>query len=586
MESRGRATTYVELGAAANRVARALLRRRGAGNEPIALLFDHDAPVLAAILGVLEAGKIYVALDPHQPMARLGAILADSAAPLIVCDAAHLARARELAGGALDIIEADGLGSDPVGAPGLGVSARAPAVICYTSGSTGEAKGVVGDHRYITHRILVFVNGARVTADDRLGLTESVGVGGSFRAVYGALLTGATVVAMDPRAEGVDAIGPWLARERITVCNLSASVFRHVAAALPPGHHFPALRHLSIGRETVTAGDVALHRARFAPGSVLVNLMGSAETGTMCEMVLDPTIPFDEDGVPVGPPVADTHVVLTGEDGAPVPAGEIGDIVVESEFLALGYWRRPDLDAAVFAPGPSGGPARRCRTGDVGRLRADGCLVHLGRKDARAKVRGQRIDLTGIEAVLRAHPGVRAAVASIREDRPGVERLVAHVVPAAPGALTVGELQAFVRDRLGTAAVPSAFGFVDALPYAANGKIDRRALPAPPSVRPPLATAYVAPRSPAEETVARIWAEALGIDMVGVHDDFLELGGTSLLAGRVTSAVCAALGVEIPAAALLQAPRVADMAAVVVDHLAASLPPDDLERLLRRLGET
>jgi amino acid adenylation domain-containing protein len=585
VESRRQTVTYAELDAAANRVAGAVLRRRGPGNEPIALLFEHDAPVLAAILGALKAGKIYVALDPHQSGPRLAAILADSEAPLIVCDAAHLARGRELAGGSLEVLDATALGGDPAEPPGLPVAARTPACIYYTSGSTGEAKGVVGDHRYVTHRTMVFVNNARVTPADRLGLTESVGVGGSVRALYGALLTGAAVVPFDPRAEGVDAIAAWLADQRITLCGLAASVFRHVAGALPAGPHFPALRHLAIGRETVAVGDIELHRTRLSPGCVLINLMGSAETGTLSEMVLDATTRLDEGGVPVGYPIPDKNVLLIGDDGEPAPPGEPGEIVVRSEFLALGYWRRPDLDAKVFFPDPRGGAARLCRTGDLGRFRDDGCLIHLGRKDARAKVRGQRVDLAGIESVLREHPGVQGAVASIREDRPGVERLVAHVVPAAAGTLTVGELQALVRDRLGTAAVPSAFGFVDALPLAPNGKVDRRALPAPPSVRPPLATTYVAPRSPVEEAVARIWAEALDVDAVGIHDDFLELGGTSLLAGRITSAICAGLGVEIPAPALLEAPRVADMAAVVVGHLAAAFEPAELDGLLRRLGD-
>jgi len=260
-----RSFTYAEPDASANLLAHAILARRGSGSEPIALLLEHDAPVLAAILAVVKAGKIYVGLDAHHPTARLRGVVEDSGTPLIVCDDTHLARARELASTSCELLEMTALGeSASAPPPGLRVSARAPACISYTSGSTGDAKGVVGDQCAITHRAMVFINGARIAPGDRLALLESVAVGGSFRGIFGALLTGASVLPFDLRAEGIDALAPWFSREQITICSFAASVFRHFAGGLSESSALPALRYLGVGREAVSRGDVDLYRARCA----------------------------------------------------------------------------------------------------------------------------------------------------------------------------------------------------------------------------------------------------------------------------------------------------------------------------------
>ncbi len=571
-----REVSYGELAAEVNRLARALLAARGPGNEPIALLFEHDVGVLAAILGVLAAGKAYVALDPHFPAPRLAALLGDCRARLIICDAAHRERARELADHTdAAVLDADGLSSRLSAAPvGLEVSPRAPACIAYTSGSAGEPKGVVGDHRSIGHRAMILVETARVGPGDRLSLLESVGVGGSFRGIFGALLTGAATFPFDVRREGVDAIGAWLAREHITVCMAAASVFRQFAAALPDGGHCPALRYLGIGREPVLRSDVELFRSRFGPRCALVNVMGSAETGTICELPIDPTTPLDEIAppgqvVPVGHAVRDTEVLLLDDGGQPVTPGEVGEIVVRSDFLSVGYWGRPDLDAAVFSPSAPGAAGRVCRTGDLGRRLADGRLIHLGRKDSRAKLRGHFFDAALVEAALLLGDGVRAAVVAMREDRPGDQRLVAYVVPEKGGAVTSTEIQRAARARLDPALVPAAVVILEALPLAPNGKVDRGALPAPPRVRPALLGRPETPRTPVEREIERVWAASLELPEVGVHDDFVELGGTSLVAGRIAALVSQRLGVEIPARALLEASTVSAMAVAVTAHLLA-----------------
>ena len=243
--------------------------------------------------------------------------------------------------------------------------------------------------------------------------------------------------------------------------SFAASVFRHFAGRLTGAEHFPALRQVWLASESVLRSDVELFRARFPASCELGTTYNTSEAGTLCELRLDTAVLLDGASVPVGHPVPDKHVLLLDEGGREVAPGETGEIAVRSEFLAIGYWRRPELDARVFAPDPAGGPARLCRTGDLGRMRPDGCLLHLGRKDTRAKLRGRFVDTATIESALLEHPGLAGAAISIREDQPGDQRLVAHVVARRAPAPPVGELQRFVRDRLGEALVPSTFVFLD-----------------------------------------------------------------------------------------------------------------------------
>ena len=285
--------------------------------------------------------------------------------------------------------------------------------------------------------------------------------------------------------------------------------------------------------------------------------------------------------LPAGHAVADKEVLLLDDDGRPVAPGEMGEIVVRSDFLARGYWRRPDLDAAVFSPVEPGSPGRACRTGDLGRMLPGELLMHLGRKDARAKLSGRFVDASEIEAALMACPGVQAAAAVVREDRPGDQRLVAYVVPqktAAGPALTPGDVLRAARARLDASLALSAVVFLDALPLAPNGKIDRRALPAPPRTRARSDGPPAAPRTDIEADVLRVWAGVLALDEVGVHDDFLDLGGTSLVAGQIAARVSERFGVQLLAQQLLEAPTVADMAVVVTAHLLGRLGRDAAER--------
>jgi acyl carrier protein len=287
--------------------------------------------------------------------------------------------------------------------------------------------------------------------------------------------------------------------------------------------------------------------------------------------------------VPVGYPVEDNEILLLNDDGEQLGFNDIGEIAVKSRYLSPGYWHRPDLTQAVFRPDPEGSDERTYRTGDLGHMLPDGCLVHLGRKDDQVKIRGYRVEVDEIEMVLIEHPAIKEAVVVAQADQRGDQRLVAYLVPNTQPAPTITGMRHFLAERLASYMIPSAFVTLDALPLAPNGKVNRRALPEPGSARPELEVAFVAPRTPAEALLAEIWSEVLGLDHVGVDDRFLEFGGNSLLATQIISRIINRFQVELPLRSLFEAPTVASMAVAITQNQAKQAAQEDLDRMLAEL---
>lgn len=547
------AWSYGALDAAANRVARALLARGRMDRCPVVLLIEQGAPLVAAILGVLKAGAIYVPLETAHPAAHVAAVWAEVGAELIVADDAGAALAEAAAPGApvlrVDAILGGGEGADGAGAarPGIRVDAGAPAYVYYTSGSTGRPKGVVDSHANVLHNVARYTNSLAIDRRDRLTLLQSPGFSGAVSSLFGALLNGAASVPYDVRREGTAGLGAWLVRERVTIYHSVPALFRRAVAG---ARAFPDLRLVRLEGDAMSRADWLLFRERCAPGARLVNGLGATECGLVRQFFIDHATPVEDGVVPVGGPVEDMDVAVVDESGTPVPPGTTGEIAVRSRHLACGYWRRPDLDARAFS-GDASDPSRRVyRTGDLGRMRADGCLEHLGRLDARARIRGHWVDLADVEAALAEVPGIAEAAVRTYLDAAGDARLVACVVarttPDAGPAPTLGAVRRTLATRLPDVAVPTALVHVPALPLTATGKVDRTALPEPSGERPRLDVPFVAPRPGLEATIAAIWSEVFGLDRVGLDDPFLDLGGDSLRLGQIH----ARLQERLPAASI------------------------------------
>jgi acyl-coenzyme A synthetase/AMP-(fatty) acid ligase len=551
--------TYDELNRAANRVARAILDHSDVGQQPIALLFEHGVPFVIASLGALKAGKVQVSLESGFPQARLGYVLEQSRAALLVTDDANLPLARQL--GDIPLINIDEIGDRfPDENPGVSVRPDACAAIAYTSGSTGAPKGIVWNQRGVLHAVMRHTNMFQICVEDRMVMFRA-----SLRPCLYALLNGATYYPVALRGEAVLALAEWLIEEKISIYRAAVSAFRSFAGALAAGEKFPHLRLILLFGEAMYHADVELYRRHFGQASVLAGSLGCLEFDDYAYYFVDRTFPRRVDVVPAGYPVAGAEILLLDDGGRPVGRDQIGEIAICSRYNPVGYWQRPDLTPAASPHRPVREDESTFFTGDLGRRGSDGCLFHHGRKDFQVKIRGYRVDPTEIEAALLDIDGVKAAVVTGWEDAPGRERLLAYIVPAGAHIPAATELRRLLGDKLPDYMLPSTFITLDALPLTATGKVDRRALPSPPRTRPALESPFVGPRTPLEEELAQLWAAVLGLDEVGVHDGFLDLGGDSLLATQVVSRVIMQFHARVSLRALFDAPTVADMAALLVE---------------------
>jgi amino acid adenylation domain-containing protein len=545
---------------------------------------------VVAILAALKAGKFYMILDPSDPLARQRAVVEHAGPALLISEARHL-RAGAWPGAPLPALAADQLPGDLAGDDlDLPVGPEAYLNLMYTSGSTGRPKGVIQTHGNVLHDLRPRNNGFTFHAGDRVALVVPFGFGASVSNIFGALLNGAALHPFALKQRGVVELAQWLLDEQITIYHSVPTVFRHLLAHVPPGRQFPDLRVVKLGGEPVMLRDVELFRRHCGDDALLRVTLGTTETYMATLHLIDKRTPLDTPIVPIGYPDEDKEILILDDRGQPLPPGEIGEIAVKSRYLSPGYWREPELTAQKYLRDPDGSDARIYLSGDLGRQRPDGCYEHLGRKDDQVKIRGNRVELAEVEMALLDLPGVAAAAVTDHERRPGERVLAAYVVPAPGAALDAAALRAALADHLPEYMVPSAFASLERLPLLPFGKVNRGALPAPDWAALPAQRRYAAPRSDLQAALARIWGECLGLEQVGIHDSFYELGGNSLTAAQLTSRVRAECQVNLPLQALLAAPTVAEMAAIITaGRMGGSAAPtqpqeDELARARRLLG--
>ncbi|MBI3960727.1 MAG: non-ribosomal peptide synthetase [Chloroflexi bacterium] len=560
--------TYAQLNTLANRIAYAILARRGTG-EPaaVAILLDNDAPMLAAILGVLKSGAPYVPFDPSFPPERLAHYGQDAGAALILTDAAHFAQATALAGDAGQVLAIDALPGDlPNQNPPVVVSPDAVAYIYYTSGSTGAPKSVYNSHRNLLHHIRRNSNIFCVCPADRFLCLKSFSFAGALKDIFGSLLNGASIHLYPLKQKGIARLPDFLREQRITIYNSVATVFRQLTDALTPEMEFPDLRIVYFGGEQIKPNDLALFQQRFGRDSLLVLGLGSTETGPVSAFYLAGDAPLPGEVVPLGHAAQETEILILDEAGAALGSGVEGEIAVKSDYLALGYWRNDELTRQKFVPAGDG--SRLYLTGDIGYLDASGSLCHLGRRDFQIKVRGFRVEPAEIEDALRQHPAIQQAAVVAKPLHSGEKGLVAYFTTANGDIPTVSALRGLLATRLPDYMIPAVFVPLDSLPVNAFGKLDLKALAAPERVRPHLAQPFAPPETPAQERLAALWSALLGIDEVGIHDDFLELGGSSLLVMQLMTRAEQSFGCELAVAEFLAEPTIAALAGLIEPVLA------------------
>jgi amino acid adenylation domain-containing protein len=563
-----RALTYDALNRAANRVAQRLVAQRSHQTGPVAIFAENEASAIIAVLAALKSGRPYVPLDSRSSPERIRCMVSDAQAATLLASGNCAAQARQFAEKEVSVIDVDdpgpGLGD---GNPNLALTPATISAILYTSGSTGQPKGLIYSHALMLKAAAQITKDFHICAEDRVALVVPYGLSSAVALIFGALLNGAALLPFDVNTEGITCLAGWLRREEVTILHWVPGPFRRFAQGLRDGETFPKVRLLSLGGDTTLRRDVDLYKSHFSKDCLLRLGLGVTEAGrTIARVLMDQATDIRGDTMPVGYAVDGVEILLLGEDGNEVTPDGIGEIVLKSASLSPGYWRRPDLTARAFQPAPEGGGICLYRTGDLGRMSSDGCVWHLGRKDFQAKVSGQRIELTEVEAALLAMPEVKEAAVVARPDAHGDLRLVAYVVVRQEPAPPVRKLRADLMKSLSTAAVPSAFIFLNSLPATPNGKVDRRALPEPPDTRPLSDSVCTAPRNALEERLTRMWEKVLGVQLIGVQDNFFELGGHSLAAARLFAEIEEVFGKSLPLPLLLQRPT--------IERLAEVLAPD------------
>ena len=567
---RGGTLTYAEVDGLAGRAARGLVAA-GATGRPVALAFEHDVALVVAILAVLRAGGVVLILDPSAPLAVNRAILADAEPAALVVDAAHA----ELADAVNDlavqrtweaITAADDLPEAGPADPAIGPDD--PAMLAYSSGTTGDAKAAVLPHRALLQLFRGAIDHLKIGADDRLPMIFPVSLAVAAYPMFLPLMTGGSLRINDVRSNGLAGFPEWLAAEGVSVLYISPTVARFMGD-VDPSVDLSALRLVVLGGERVDEDAVNVVRRVFGDHVTVANGYGTTETGVLTFYVIAPDEAFDAIGVPVGSPIAETELRILDDAGRPVPDGLPGDLFVRSRYLFSGYWKRPDLNEAVL--GVDDGVAVY-RTGDVGFIDAAGNLSLVGRSDAEVKVRGHRVHPGEIEQAMLSLPEVADVVVDPRPDARrggGALELVAWIVPAA--GVDLATVRAATKQVVRGPMVPARMVLLDALPQLPNGKLDRRALPDP--AREGTSDAPVDPATPTEQRLLTLWQEILGIPTLGVEDDILALGAQSFDLAWAVVLIEERMGTVVPMSSLLEVQTVRELGWVVDDLLDGQAHP-------------
>jgi amino acid adenylation domain-containing protein len=551
--SEGERVSYEELNRRANQLAH-YLREMGVGPEvKVGLLLPRSVAMVVGVLGVLKAGAAYLPLEPQAPLPRLAYILEDAQVPVLITEETVEAPTHWGQTIYLDR-DWDQISQQRDENPSIDINADNLAYMIYTSGSTGRPKGALITRAGLGNYLCWALNSYPLNEGCGSPVHTPLSFDLTVTSLYTPLLSGKTVHLLREAAGAEALVEALQAGETYSLVKLTPSHLEVLRQQLTAEQADRCSRALVIGGEALYEEQVGWWREQ--AGAVrLFNEYGPTETVVGC------CVAEVEGVVSIGRPISNMQLYVLDERMEVLPVGLVGEIYIGGAGVCGGYWERAELTAERYLPDPfSASGARLYRTGDTGRYQRDGQVEYVGRLDEQVKVRGYRVELGEIEAELREQGTVREAVVILREDQAGSKRLVAYVV--AEAKTSVSELRQSLQERLPEYMIPSAFVMLEEMPLTVNGKVDRRALPAPDSSRPKLEKVYVAPRNEREEKLAGIWSQVLGLEKVGVHDNFFELGGDSIIIIKIIGKMTQ-IGFEVTAKQIHDHPTVAELASAV-----------------------
>jgi amino acid adenylation domain-containing protein len=553
--------SYAQLRSRASAVARALDAPSLRNADRVALLFSAGSDAVVGIFGALMAGKTYVPLDPGDPPSRVEFILRDSGASAILTHRAHAGAAEKLAGEHRSILRVDRVAVEDCPRGDLRTTSTiAPMSLFYTTGSTGQPKGVILTQRNVLHHVGVYSDRLALSETDRLSLLFTLSFSASNMDIFGALLNGATLCPYDVRRLGAASLPEWIASTRITVLHTVPTLFRHLAGESGGRKKwFRSVRVVDLGGEAVFPSDAKTWADLFPKDGHFFNHLGATEASVLAQFQIPPEAQHWRGALPAGPPASGMVINIRRENGSLCSPDEEGEVFIHSPFLCPGYWNRPDLTAAAFTEDTEREGWRIFKSGDRGKIDAEGRLHTMGRLDDRVKIRGNSVDPAEIEAALRASPGVQdGAVVSIQTESSEERTLAAYAV--AP-EVNAHSLHAELTSRLPNYMVPDEIIIVPDLPRTATGKIDRRTLSGPGRPRGTLERRLTPGEDAWECRIAALFARLIGLEAVGREENFFELGGTSLKAAELQAELRRAFGHEVPPEEFLHSATPAGVAA-------------------------
>ena len=567
--------TYQELNNRANQLGHYLQSLGVKADGLVGIFVERSLEMIIGILGILKAGGAYVPLDVNYPKDRITYLLEDSQLSILLTQSQFLGQLPQFQGTTI-CLDQDWsiIANQSTVNPIVEVDQHNLAYIIYTSGSTGKPKGVMIEHRSIVNYILTAIREYNFTSDDQILQFSSICFDASVEEIFCGLLSGATLVLRtEDMLRSGDDFWQCCQKWQLTGLSFPTAYWHQLVSELTPTalQIITNIKLIMVGGEAIQQSKVKQWHTITANNSSLPKLFnryGPTE-GTIVTTLYEFTSP-SATNVPIGRSISNIQVYILDAFLQPVPVGVAGELHIGGAGLARGYLNRPELTQEKFIPDPFSNysDSRLYKTGDLARYLPDGNIEYLGRIDNQVKIRGFRIELGEIETILSQHSAVKTAIVIAREDETEQKRLVAYIVPQTEGIstpqeqslLAVTELRQFLKAQLPEYMVPSAFVILESLPLTSNGKVDRRALPAPDFQSE---EQYVAPRNPIEEILASIWVKVLKVEQVGIHDNFFELGGHSLLATQLISRIRKAFKVEMPLRELFVAPTVAALAQVI-----------------------
>jgi amino acid adenylation domain-containing protein/non-ribosomal peptide synthase protein (TIGR01720 family) len=554
--------TYAELNARANQLAH-YLQKLGVGSEVlVGICVERSLEMVIGVLGILKAGGAYVPIDPIYPKERQAFILGDTQALVLLTQQSLVA---EIPTEGIKVICLDTdwevIANECPENPVSQTTALNLAYVIYTSGSTGKPKGTLIPHQGLVNYLNWCTQAYAVEQGDGTLVHSSLAFDLTITSLFSPLLVGCRVDLL-PEDQGIETLSnSLLHHSNLSLVKITPVHLELLNQQISPKEAGGRTRAFIIGGENLLANSISFWQ-KAAPDTMLVNEYGPTETVVGCCIYKVPSSEQLSGSVPIGHPIANTKLYVLNQYCQLVPIGMVGELYIGGLGVARGYLNRPELTAEKFVPNPfTNEPGERLyKTGDLVRYRPDGTLEFLGRCDDQVKIRGFRIELGEIESVLSEYSGVQETVVIVREDVPGNQRLVAYIVWNHESP-SLNDLRSFLKQKLPEYMMPSALISLKALPLTSNGKVDRRALPAPDTARPELETTYTAPRTAVEEILAQIWSQVLGVDRVGIYDNFFDLGGDSILSIQAI-AKAKQTGIQLTTSQIFDRQTIAELAAV------------------------